>query len=93
MKIVRAKPLPDYRLELHFDNGESGVVGLSSFVGRGVFVAWEQPGAFEQVSVSSEGAVEWPGGLDLCPDALYLQMSGKKVEEVFPVLQSRVSHA
>ena len=71
MRITRAESLPNFLLELQFDNGESGVVDLSSLVGRGVFVAWEQPGVFEQVSLTSEGAVEWPGELDLCPDALY----------------------
>lgn len=93
MKIVFAKPLPAYRLELKFDNGESGVVDLSSMVGRGVFVAWQQPGIFEQVSITDVGAVEWPGEIDLCPDALYLQMSGKSIDEVFPVLRNRFTHA
>ena len=61
MKITDAKALPGYRLELRFDNGESGVVDLSSFVGRGVFAAWQEPGVFEQVRVTSEGAVEFEG--------------------------------
>jgi len=93
MKIEFAKALPNFRLELTFNNGEYGVVDLSSLVGRGVFIAWERPGVFERVSLTSQGAVEWPGELDLCPDSLYLQMTGKKVEEVFPVLQTRRSHA
>jgi hypothetical protein len=38
MEITNAKTLPGYRLELHLDNGESGVVDLSEYVGRGVFV-------------------------------------------------------
>lgn len=76
MKIISAKALPDYRLELQFDNGESGVVDLSPFVGHGVFVAWETPGLFEEVTVTGEGAVEWPSEIDMCPDALYLRMTG-----------------
>jgi hypothetical protein len=93
MMIIEAKALPDYRLELQFDNGESGVVDLSEFVGRGVFAAWEQPGVFEQVRVTREGAVEWPGELDMCPDALYLRMTGKKPEDLFPILRNRLAHA
>lgn len=93
MNFLTAKPLASFRLELQFDNGESGVVDLSSFVGRGVFVAWEKPGLFEQVAVTADGAVEWPGEIDLCPDSLYLRMTGKKPEDIFPVLQSRLSHA
>lgn len=93
MKITAAKPLPNFRLELKFSNGESGIVDLSSIVGRGVFVAWNEPGSFERVSVTDHGAIEWPGELDLCPDALYLQMTGKKAKDIFPALQNRFSHA
>jgi len=93
MRITNAKPLDGFQLELSFDNGESGVVDLSSFAGRGVCAAWEQPGAFEQVAVTSDGALEWPGEIDFCPDALYLRMTGRRPEEVFPMLGDRLSHA
>jgi hypothetical protein len=93
MVINKVKPLPGYELELEFDNGESGVVDLSEFVGRGVFKTWEQPGIFERVKVTTDGAVEWPGELDMCPDALYLRMTGKKPEDLFPSLKNRLSHA
>jgi hypothetical protein len=93
MKITQAKPLPGFRLQLLFDNGEGGLVDLSALVGRGVFVAWEKPDVFDRVAITDDGAVEWPGEIDLCPDALYLQMTGKSVEEVFPSLRGRLSHA
>jgi hypothetical protein len=83
MKITEAKPLPGFRLALQFDNGEGGVIDLTDFVGVGVFAAWEEPGVFERVSITAEGAVEWPGELDMCPDALYLRMTGKRQENVF----------
>jgi hypothetical protein len=78
---------------LQFDNGEGGIVDLAEFAGNGVFAAWEQPGVFEQVSVTAEGAVEWLGELDMCPDALYLRMTGKRPEDVFPTLRNRLTHA
>jgi hypothetical protein len=93
MKIIAAKPLPNFKLDVIFDNGERGVVDLSSFTGRGVFAAWEQPGVFEQVAVTDGGAVEWLGEIDLCPDALYLRMTGKSPEEVFRSLAERPAHA
>ena len=93
MKINRAKPLPDYRLELEFDSGERGIVDLSNLTGHGVFAAWQQAGIFERVGATEDGAVEWPGGIDLCPDALYLRMAGKRPEDIFPTLDHRLSHA
>jgi hypothetical protein len=93
MKITEAKPLPGFRLALQFDNCEGGVVDLTDFVGVGVFAAWEEPGVFERVSITAEGAVEWPGELDMCPDALYLRKTGKRPEDVFRFLHTRISHA
>jgi hypothetical protein len=87
MKIVEAKPLSGFKVFLRFEDGTSGDVDLSSYAGRGVFLAWMEPGIFGQVKVTSTGAVEWPGDLDLCPDALYLRLTGKSPEELFPALQ------
>jgi Protein of unknown function (DUF2442) len=93
MRITKAKPLADYLLELNFDNGESGVADLSSFAGRGVCAAWETPGVFEKVTITDEGAVQWPGEIDFCPDALYLRMTGRRPEGIFPALGDRTTHA
>jgi hypothetical protein len=93
MKVIAAQPLKDFRLELNFDNGESGIVDLSSFAGRGVCSEWKKPGVFEQVKVTDQGAVEWPGEIDFCPDALYLRMTNRRPEDLFPALRSRMSHA
>jgi hypothetical protein len=49
MKIIHANALPGYRLEMKFENDESGTVDVSSFVGVGIFAALEQPRVFEQV--------------------------------------------
>jgi len=92
MKILEAKPLADFKLFLRFEDGTTGDVDLSSYAGRGVFSAWMEPGAFAQVEVTSTGAVEWPGDLDLCPDSLYLQLTGKSPEELFPTLRDHLSN-
>jgi hypothetical protein len=93
MKITEVKTIDRYRVFLRFDSGESGTVDLSPMAGCGVFKAWLEEGLFEQVSISLSGALEWPGELDLCPDSLYLQLTGKPVEEVFPTLRHSLAHA
>ena len=93
MKIVEAKPVEDCRLSLRFDDGTSGIVDLSSIAGVGVFSDWAQPGVFQQVRVSELGGVEWPGELDLCPDSLYLKLTGKSPEDLFPLLHTHLAHA
>ena len=93
MKITLAKPIEHFRVFLQFDDGTSGTVDLNHLAGRGVFVAWLKEGVFEQVSISPTGAIQWPGDIDLCPDALYLQVVGKTVEEVFPAVRHSFVHA
>lgn len=93
MRIIELAPSDGYKLFLRFEDGTCGEVDLSSFAGRGVFAAWLQPGVFEQVILADAGHPEWPGGIDLCPDALYMRLTGKRPEEVFPALRQLHVHA
>jgi hypothetical protein len=93
MNLIEVAPRNDFRLFVKYDDGTHGEVDLSSYVGRGVFSAWKEPGVFEKVVLTEAGHPEWPGGLDLCPDALYLQLTGKRAEELFPALKHLPTHA
>jgi hypothetical protein len=62
------------------------VVDLSGLVGKGVFSLWDDPHIFEQVQIGTFGELTWLDKIDLCPDPLYLKLTGKKPEEVFPAL-------
>ena len=93
MKIVELSPRENYGLFLRYEDGTEGVVDLSSMAGRGVFAAWLVPGVFEQVKLSEFGVPEWPGELDLCSDSLYMQLTGKSAEEIFPNLRKIPAHA
>jgi hypothetical protein len=93
MKIVEISARENFGLFLRYEDGTQGMVDLSSVAGRGVFAAWMQPGVFQKVRLSEVGAAEWPGELDLCPDSLYMQLTGKKPEEVFPNLRRIPTHA
>jgi hypothetical protein len=42
-KIIKVRVLPEYRLELEFDDGISGIVDLSNNVGKGGSVRGGQP--------------------------------------------------
>jgi hypothetical protein len=79
-RIVDAEARPDYRLGLRFDDGTEGEVDLSSLVGKGVFAVWSDPAAFARVLADPEsGTVAWPGGIDLCPDQLYHDVTNAPV--------------
>jgi hypothetical protein len=66
------RPLDDYRLEVSFENGERRVFDVKPYIYRGIFVRL-QDGALFQAARVVAGSVEWPGGLDLSYDTLYLE--------------------
>jgi len=90
---MELSPRDDYKLFLRYEDGACGEVDLSPLVGRGVFAAWLKPNVFEQVFLAQAGHPEWPGEIDLCPDALYMKLTGKSPEEVFPSLRHLHAHA
>lgn len=92
-RIAVAEPRGRYRVWLKYEDGTTGEVDLSHLAGRGVFKQWDQPNAFEQVSIGSGGELRWGEELDLCPDALYMRLTGKSVEELFPEFGRAISHA
>ncbi len=93
MKLVELAPEKEFKLFLRYDDGVAGVVDLSRLAGRGVFTSWLEPGMFERVRLSEAGAPEWPGEIDLCPEALYLELTGQAPEDIFPVLRRPATHA
>ena len=92
-KVSKVKVLSGYRLDLEFDDGVSGIVDLSEAVGKGVFALWHDPLVFGQVRIGSSGELVWGEQVDLCPDALYLKVTGKKPEDLFPALRNHPAHA
>jgi len=83
-RAIEVKALNDYHIWIRFEDGVAGEVDLRHLAGRGIFRAWSDPKVFASVAVDSSGAVVWDDGIDLCPDALYLRLTGKTVEELFP---------
>lgn len=93
MKILFVKPVSRFAIEVGFDDGTQGIVDLSDIAGRGVFSEWLKEGVFESVKITRSGALEWPGELDLCPDSIYMRLTGKPPEEVFPSLKKQIVYA
>ena len=65
-------PLDDYRLDIVFENGERRVFDVKPYLYRGVFMRLQNRALFEAAQVVA-GSVEWPDGLDLSYNTLYLE--------------------
>ena len=94
MKILDVKAVGRYKISVKFSDNVKGVVDLSHLAGKGVFSRWAKEGEFEKVHIDSEsGAVCWEGGIDLCPDTLYMKVTHKPVEEIFPHIYPKAANA
>ena len=79
-KVVRpthVEPRDGHRIWIRYADGVKGEVDLSDLVGQGVFRAWDEPGVFAGVHVAPHGSIAWNDELEICPDALYLELSGE----------------
>lgn len=70
-RIISVQPLQDYRLAVRFDDGVEGVIEMHDRLFGPVFEPLKDPAVFKRVFVDDFGAISWPNGADLAPDALH----------------------
>ncbi len=70
--VVSVTPMDGFRLDIVFEGGEHRIFDVKPYLNRGVFVRLQNPATFAAARVVA-GSVEWPGGLDLSYDTLYLE--------------------
>ncbi len=78
--VVDVRPAGGYRLVVTFADGTRGEVDLSRLVASddaGVFEQLRNPAIFACVGVA-QGAVTWPNGVDLAPDAMYDEIKARE---------------
>ncbi|MEK6284342.1 MAG: DUF2442 domain-containing protein [Acidobacteriota bacterium] len=70
--VTFVRALDDYQLDVSFDNGERRIFDVKPLLSRGIFVRLRDRSLFQAARVVA-GSVEWPGGLDLSYETLYLE--------------------
>ena len=70
-KAVRVIPLPEYRMEIHFDNGECRLFDVKPYLHGEWFLQLLDVNVFNQVKIDGL-SVSWPDGQDIAPDCLYV---------------------
>jgi len=84
-RIAEVRHIEAYRLGLAFTNGEKAELDLADrIVGRGgVFAPLGDIDFFKRVKVDPEiGTLVWPNEVDLCPDVLYSEATGKPLPDL-----------
>ena len=87
IRPTAVEPRDGYRLGLRYSDGAAGEIDLSHLAGQGVFATWQDPACFAAVRLAEHGAIVWDDDLELCPDALYLQRTGKPLSEIMPAIR------
>jgi hypothetical protein len=85
---TEVKPLDNYRLWIKYSDGVEGIVDFSDHVGVGVFAQWRNYQEFQKVHLGQHGELAWNDEIEICSDAMYLKITGKKPEDVFSINQT-----
>jgi hypothetical protein len=80
VRVKRVKPEAGYGLWVEFEDGTRGTVDLSGELWGPVFEPLRDVALFRQVSVDEYGAICWPNGADLAPDALHADIVAASTE-------------
>lgn len=92
-KVISVKVVGEYNISVEFADKISGTVDLSCLKGKGVFATWDDPDFFKQVKIGEHGELCWGDKIDICSDNLYMMITGKKPEDIFPALRKEAVHA
>ncbi|MFH0823472.1 MAG: DUF2442 domain-containing protein [Pseudomonadota bacterium] len=72
-RVIKATPLPDYKLLLLFESGSVKLLDMKPYIEKGgVWAEIAPPQVFAQVNVQEDlGGLVWPGEIDFCPETAF----------------------
>jgi hypothetical protein len=79
--VIEVQPIDHLLLNVKFRDGLSGKIIFKESHLNGVFEALKNPETFSKVNCEN-GFVEWPGEIDLAPDAMYEEVKKNGVWEL-----------
>lgn len=69
-KIVEIDFVGDFLLSLKFNDGDSKTINFKPLIGKGISARLTDKEYFNKVSIDNGGGIEWPNGMDFCPNFL-----------------------
>ena len=90
---MQVEPREGFKVWIRYSDGAEGEVDLSHLAGRGVFEAWNDRACFEAVYVTEYDAIAWSEEIELCPDALYMRLTGKSLVDIMPEAKAVLGNA
>lgn len=93
IRPIAVKPTANFKIWVKYSDGVEGEVDLSEFAGKGIFKLWDNYTNFEKVYIGEGGEIAWGKEIDLCPDTIYMKLTQKTPEELFPNLRKEEVNA
>jgi Protein of unknown function (DUF2442) len=94
--VVRAKYIGGFRIQLTFNDASEAIVDFQQWLEGPVFELLKSPTYFRKFFVEG-GAVVWPNGADVAPEALYdaaqATRANKQMEPTRAGSRSRAAHS
>ena len=81
LKPVAVEARDGLSIWIRYEDGVEGEIDLSDIAGKGVFEAWDDRAYFEGVYISDHRSIAWDDVLELCPDSLYMELTGISWDE------------
>ena len=69
-KAVDVKALPEYKLEVKFEDGKKGIFDVKPYLSFVQFAELKDEYMFKTVKIDGL-SISWDNGADICPDELY----------------------
>lgn len=82
-KVKELKAVSSHEVQIVYDDGVTGKVSLSDVIGKGVFAPLKEESFFKKVYIHPEsGAIAWSDKLEIDPINVYLQITGKSIDQL-----------
>lgn len=80
---VKIKCLDNFRLEVTFDDGKSGILDCKPLIEKGgVFSILSDPAVFSKAEIHKElGVITWNNEIDIAPETAYSLATGSSLPE------------
>ena len=82
-----------FSIWIAYSDGASGELDLSALAARRPFQPWQDRDFFAGVHVSDHRTIAWDDDIELCADALYSDLTGIGMDEMYPLASDQRAHA
>jgi len=81
MKVTSVDALDDYKLQVTFDDGVSGIIDLRDFIKNGIFSVLEEKQFFDKVYTNGN-SIAWNDDLEIDSLAVYAEILNKEPNDI-----------